>query len=86
MSLRRKSNKVVRRSQSKLLRFFQNDKIVFSLAKRDLKTKSLALMVVEIPQQAMGKARREELQRTAGSRLLMGWSVGAFESVGVFLH
>ena len=70
MSFWRKPNEVVRRSQSKLLRFFQNDKIIFSLLKLDSKTKSLALMVVEIPQQAMGKARREELQRTAGSRLL----------------
>ena len=32
-------------------------------------TKPIALIVVEIPQQAMDKARREELQRKAGSRL-----------------
>ena len=36
----------------------------------DCKTKPIALIAVEIPQQAMGKARREELQRKAGSRLL----------------
>jgi|GEM_PF-4557111 len=69
MSFRRKPNEVVRGSQSQLLRFFQNDKIVVLLTKRDLKRKSLALMVVEIPQQAMGKqgARNCNGQQVPGS-------------------
>ncbi|WDF47845.1 hypothetical protein PQ459_05035 [Chryseobacterium sp. KACC 21268] len=83
MFIRRKPNEVVRRSQPKLLRFFQNYKIIFSLTKCDSKTKSLALIAVEIPQHAMEKVRREELQRKAGSRLLMSWSVGEFESLRV---
>ena len=36
-------------------------------------TKPIALIEAEIPQQAMAKARREELQRKAGSRLLKSY-------------
>ena len=38
----------------------------------------LALIVVEIPQQAWGKAWREELQRKAGSRLLKIYDFSVF--------
>jgi len=43
--------------------------IVETLTKSNWMVIPIALIAVKIPQQALGKARREELQRKAGSRL-----------------